>query len=104
MQSILQHRRFERRLREQVKRHGIDATAGVRGSTRPHTKSSSDPAIEPKDLEAGHAPLVEGRDHTSEEKNISNQEPEKLQPDYLGAGDNAVDDENLSGSTTRSSW
>jgi hypothetical protein len=103
MQSVLQYGRFGKRLREQVRRHGIDATAGVRGSTHPHTKSSSHPATELKDLEAGHPPLGEGRDHALEEKDVSDHEAEEPQPAYIGPGDNAAGEDNLSGSTTRSS-
>jgi len=56
MQSVLQYRRLEKRLREQVQRHGVDATAGV-SVPAPHSANYHfDPASERKDLEAGPVP------------------------------------------------
>lgn len=103
MQSVLQYRRFEKRLREQVKKHGLDATAGIHTPARHPANAHSDPATELKDLEARPSPLVESRDHALEEKDISDQEANTSQLDIPAAGDTAGRDENLSGSTTRSS-
>ena len=103
MQSVLQYRRFGKHLRAQIQRHGIDATAGVRRNTAAHAKLDTDPATEPRDLEAGSVPLVESRDHVLEEKDGPDTDPEKSHPDYLGARDIAGGAENLSGSTTRRS-
>ena len=103
MQSVLQYRRFGKHLRAQIERHGIDATAGVRRNRAAHTKLHTDPATESRDLEAGPVPLVESRDYASEKGDAPDIDPEKSHPDYLGARDDAREEENLSGSTTRSS-
>jgi hypothetical protein len=103
MQSVLQYRRFEKRLREQVKRHGLDATAGVGAPAPRSAHYHFDPATELKDLEARPVPLVESRDHALEEKDISDQDPRIAQPDVPVAEDTVDRAGNLSGSTTRSS-
>jgi hypothetical protein len=103
MQSVLQYRRFEKRLREQIQRHGLDRTSGVRGSILKQVKPDPAPTAEPKDVEAGPAPLVVGRGHTLEEKETSDQDPIPPQQDESVLGNAANGEENLSGSTTRSS-
>lgn len=103
MQSVLQYRRFEKHLRQQVKKHGVDATAGVSAPAPQLANCDFDPATEPKDLEAGPVRLVKTRDHALEEKDRSGQDPEVPQSDIPVGGDLADGKEDLSGSTTRSS-
>jgi hypothetical protein len=103
MQSLLQYRRFEKHLREQVKRHGLDATAGVSASAPRPSNSRSDSSTELKDLEAGPVPLVESRDLALEEKDTPDLDPRISQTGVRLAEDTAGREENLSGSTTRSS-
>ena len=102
MQSVLQYRRFEKHLREQIHRHGLDRTSGVRGSILGQVKPHPTPAAEPKDVEAGPAPLVAGRDHTLEEKETLDQDPIPPRQDAPVFGNAADGEDNLSGSTTRS--
>ena len=102
MQSVLQYRRFGKHLREQIQRHGLDRTSGVRGSILGQVKPPLTPAAKPKDVEAGPAPPVTGRDHVLEEKETSDQgavPPRQYEPMF---GNAANGEENLSGSTTRS--
>jgi hypothetical protein len=103
MQSVLQYRRFEKHLREQIQRHGPDRTSGVRGSILGQVKPHPTPAAEPKDVEAGPAPLVADRDHALEEKETSDQGAIPPRQDEPVFGNAANGEENLSGSTTRSS-
>ena len=103
MQSVLQYRRFEKHLREQIQRHGLDRTSGVRGSILGQVKPHPTPTAEPKDVEAGPAPLVAGRDHTLEEKETSDEDPTPPRQDEPVFGNAANGEDNLSGSTTRSS-
>jgi hypothetical protein len=103
MQSVLQYRRFEKHLREQIQRHGLDRTSGVRGSTLGQVKPHPTPTAEPKDVEAGPAPLVAGRGHALEEKETSDQDPIPPRQDDPVFGNAANGEENLSSSTTRSS-
>jgi hypothetical protein len=103
MQSVLQYRRFEKHLREQIQRHGLDRVSGVRGSTLGQVKPHPTPAAETKDVEAGLSSLVTRRDHTLEEKVTSDQD---RVPPLQGAsvfGNAANGEENLSASRTRSS-
>ena len=102
MQSILQYRRFEKHLREQIQRHGLDRTSGVRGSILGQVKPHPTPAAEPKDIEAGPAPLVAGRDYTLDEKETPDQDPIPPRQDEPVFGNAANGEDNLSGSTTRS--
>ena len=101
MQSILQYRSFERRLRAQIERHGLDATSGVKSSA-PGTANDTIEASNEKDVEAGPPATSDARDHTLEEK--------ETQPDgTVGTKDLAPAEqdtarpEDLSGSTTRTS-
>jgi len=102
MQSILQYRRFEKHLREQIQRHGLDRTSGVRESILGQVEPHPTPAAEPRDVEAGPAPLVAGRDHTLEEKETSDQDPIPPRQNEPVLGNAANGEDNLSGSTTRS--
>jgi hypothetical protein len=103
MQSVLQYRRFEKRLREQIQRHGLDRTSGVRGSIQGQVRPYLTTAAEPKDVEAGPARLVARRDHAFEEKEISDCGPIPPRRDEPVLENAANREENLSGSTTRSS-
>jgi hypothetical protein len=103
MQSVLQYRRFEKRLREQIQRHGLYRTSGVGGSILGQVEPHPTLAAEPKDVEAGPAPLVAGRDHALEEKETSDQSPIPPRQDEPVFGNAANGPESLSGSTTRSS-
>ena len=100
MQSVLQYRRFEKHLREQIQRHGLARTSGVRGSILGQVRPHPTPAAEPKDVEAGPAPR---RAHAFEEKETSDHDPIPPRQDELAFGNAASGEENLSGSTTRSS-
>jgi hypothetical protein len=103
MQSVLQYRRFEKHLREQIQRHGLDRTSGVRGSILGQVRPHPTPAAEPKDVEAGPAPPVPRRAHGFEEKETSDHGPISPGQDEP-VFENATSGEgNLSGSTTRSS-
>jgi hypothetical protein len=99
MQSVLQYRRFEKHLREQIQRHGLDRTSGIRG----RILGQATPAAEPKDVKAGPTPLVARRDHVPEEKETSDHDPIPPQQDEPVFENAASVEENLSGSTTRSS-
>ena len=99
MQSVLQYRRFEKHLREQIQRHGLDRTSGIRG----RILGQATPAAEPKDVEAGPTPLVARSDHVPEEKETSDHDPIPPQQDEPVFENAANVEENLSGSTTRSS-
>jgi hypothetical protein len=103
MQSVLQYRRFEKRLCEQVKRHGVDATAGVIAPGPNHANYHFDPASGTKDVEAGLVPLAESRDHAVEEKDMSDRDFEAPQADNQPDGNAFGREEKLSGSTTRRS-
>jgi hypothetical protein len=103
MQSVLQYRRFEKHLREQIQRHGLDRTSGVRGRTLGQVTPYPTPDAEPKDVEAGPTPLVARRDHVPEEKEKSDHDPIAPQRDEPVLENAANGEENLSASTTRSS-
>lgn len=112
MQSFLAYRRFERRLRQQIERHGEAAVSGVKSSTPgAPAKDNTDPACEPKDLESGLPPNSEARDRALEEKEQEKGKEEtevggrtgpiKSRPDGTQHRDTATSQEELSGSTTR---
>lgn len=103
MQSVLQYRRFEKHLREQIQRHGLDRTSGVRGRILGQVTPYPTPDAEPKDVEAGPTPLVACRDHVPEEKETSDHDPIPPQRDEPVFENAANGEENLSASTTRSS-
>lgn len=106
MQSLLQYRRFEKRLREQVERHGVAATSGVKPSEPAPAKDNTDTVYEPKDLESGFAPPTDIQEHALKEKEGQLGVP-IIQPppnDTLHHEATAIDEnhaEGLSGSTTR---
>ena len=103
MQSVLQYRRFEKHLREQIQRHGLDRTSGVRGSILGQVKPHPAPAAEPKDVEAGPEPLVAARHYALEKKETWDQDPIPPRQDAQVFGNAANGEDRLSGSTTRSS-
>lgn len=100
---LLQYRRFEKRLREQVKRHGLDATAGIAAPAPDAAHYHFDPTAELRDLEARPVPLVDRHDHDLEEKKISDHDFASQQADGPLVADRTDRQETLSGSTTRSS-
>ena len=98
MQSILQYRRFERRLREQIDRHGVDKTAGCK------TKPDEPNAGEPKNCEAGPPTDVENEKEIQQGSrgDTENDVERDLGKDAdVASNDHA--EEQLSGSTTRES-
>jgi hypothetical protein len=103
MQSVLQYRRFEKHLREQIQRHGLDRTSGVRGSILGQVRPHLTPTAEPKDVEAGPAPPASRRAHGFEEKETSDHDPIPPRQDEPVFENAASGEGNLSGSTTRSS-
>lgn len=95
MQSILQYRRFEKRLRQQIERHGVDDTAGC------DVKSKDDPAPEPKDEHHGEDAIVfpQSKEHEVAPPTVIEKEKD------VELGDVALEAyaRDLSGSTTRES-
>lgn len=107
MQSILQYRRFEKRLREQIDRHGVDAASGAKPSEGDLEKDDFDTSQSANDLEAGPPSTAQVQDHPLQEKDAERgtefKGPIKSRPDGTQHRDTAPMDEDLSGSTTRSS-
>ena len=111
MQSFLVYRRFEKRLRQQIERHGEAAVSGVKTSTPGPTKDNTDTAQEPKDLESGLPRNSEARNYDLEEKEQEKKDKDceangptgtlKSRPDGTQHRDTITAEEELSGSTTR---
>jgi Major Facilitator Superfamily len=94
MQSILQYRRFEKRLRQQIDRHGVDDIAGY---------ESKEPAIEQKDEEDAEQSEANVFPQSSEHEVGPSTKIEQEKDIELGDVSSEDDGRELSGSTTRES-
>ena len=106
MQSILQYRRFERRLREQIDRHGLEKTAGAISSHPRRSKTENVQGAANRAPSTPPATSVEIRDHALAEKEIQNEYPPTQSSEALDLAPGGEDKEigaDLSGSTTRDS-
>jgi hypothetical protein len=94
MQSILQYRRFEKRLRQQIDRHGVDDIAGC---------ESKELAIEPKDEEDVEQSEANVFPQLNQHNVGLSTKIEKERDIELGDLSSEDDARELSGSTTRES-
>jgi hypothetical protein len=88
MQSVFQNRRLEKRLRQQIDRHGVNQTAGCQTQEE---KAQNENGGE-------HEPFSQSKEHVTRDQDLVHAEKQDLELGRVATEDHA--DEHLSGSTT----